>query len=101
MAKPKEEEKKDKAGLILIPLFGVGAFLVWLFRKKPNPDLAILYGHVTDVETQQGIADINVECNGYTGKTDATGHYSIINIAPGTYGVNFTDPAGHYESLVV
>ena len=101
MAKPKEEEKKDKAGLILIPLFGVGAFLVWLFRKKPNPDLAILYGHVTDVETQQGIPNINVECNGYTGKTDASGQYSIINIEPGTYIVSFTDPQGQYESVTI
>ncbi|GAI43185.1 unnamed protein product, partial [marine sediment metagenome] len=50
-------------------------------------------------DTGLAIKNINVDCDGYTGKTDAAGNYQIINIPPGQYTVTFSG-AG-YETLVV
>jgi len=96
-------EKKDRAALIILPIF-LGAGALWYFLRRKvdvDPELAILYGKVTDAETAAGIKDINVNCNGYTGKTNSAGDYQIINIEPGTYDVMFTDPLGRYQAMVV
>jgi len=104
MAKTKEEEERDKA-LPIVGILGLGAagaLAWWLLRKpKPEPDKAILFGLVTDAETHEGISNINVDCDGCKGKTDANGQYSIINIPPGSYMVTFTDPSGRYEAATI
>ena len=90
-----EEKKKRKAGLIILPLVaGAGAILYFLTRKTPvDPEKAVLYGQVTDLETSNGIKDAVVNCGGYTGKSGSDGGYQIINIPPGTYPVTFTHPS--------
>lgn len=100
MPKTKEEEKKDRAALIILPIFAGAA--AWFFlrrRASADPNKAILFGTVTDLETGQGIKDVAVNCNGYTGKTDSQGDYQIINIEPGSYAVQFTHP--NYEPVQV
>lgn len=102
MAKVNEKEK-DKKALIILPIF-LGAGALWFFLRRKvvaDPDKAILFGKVTDADTLAGIKGINVNCDGYTGKTDAAGNYQIINIPPGTYSVTFTDPLGRYEPQAV
>lgn len=101
MQTKQEEEKKALPIVVLIGL-GVAGLAAWLLKRKPiDPNKAILYGMVTDVETTVGIANINVNCDGYTAKTDSNGEYSIINIPPGTYSVTFTDPSSRYEPVTV
>ncbi len=101
MPKTKEEEKKKALPIILIGL-GVGGLAAWLLRRKAiEPDKAILYGQVTDATTGTGIQNINVNCDGYTGRTDAGGNYRIINIPADTYSVIFTDPSGRYQPTTV
>ena len=100
MPKTKEEEKKEVIPILIFLGLG-GGLAAWLLRRRPQPEKAILYGFVSDAETQEGIANINVDCDGYTGKTDSNGNYRIINIEPGTYTVNFTDPSGNYEPAIV
>jgi hypothetical protein len=94
------ETKEEKKALPVIILVGAGVagLAAYLLRRK-QPDKAILYGLVTDAETNAGIPNVQVNCGGYTGKTDARGDYRIINIPPGTYPVTFT--AAGYESLTV
>ena len=103
MPKTKEEEEKEKALPIIVFIGLSGLAAAWLLlRGKPiEPDKAILYGLVTDAETYVGIADIDVDCDGHTAKTDVNGEYAIINIPPGTYAVTFTDPSGQYEGGAV
>ena len=94
--KTKEEEKKKAVPIIII--LGLGGLAAWLLRPKPiDPNKAILYGRVTNIVTQEGISNINVDCDGYTAKTDSNGEYRIINIPPGTYSVTFTDQYGRYD----
>ena len=104
MAKTKEEEERDKA-LPIVAILGLGAAsaLAWWFlrKPKPEPDKAILFGIVTDAETHQPIANINVDCDGYGAKTDPKGQYNMINIPPGSYTVTFTDPSGRYEPATI
>jgi hypothetical protein len=104
MAKTKKEEERDKA-LPIVVIFGAGVagLAIWLLlgRRKIDPEKAILFGTVTDAETQAGIPNINVVCDGYTAKTDAGGDYTITNIPPGTYSVSFTDPFGRYQPVTV
>jgi len=95
-----DKEKEKKAALIIIPI-GLGAFLLWWFTRRVDPNKAILYGLVTDAETEAAISDIDVNCDGYAGKTNANGEYVITNIPPGTYSVTFTDPYGRYQSAAV
>lgn len=102
-AKTKEGEKKEKILPILVFLGLGGGLAAWLLRRKPaiDPNKAILYGRVTNAETQEGISNINVDCDGYTAKTDSNGEYNIINIPPGTYSVTFTDQYGRYDPMTV
>jgi len=94
MPKTKEEEKRDKTALIILPIILGGAAAFLLTRKAAaDPNKAILYGHVSDVQTEAGINNASVHCAGLTAKTNADGNYSIINIPPGTYGVTFTHPS--------
>lgn len=101
MATKTEEEKKEKLIPILL-LFGLGGLVAWLTRKPGiDPTKAILYGVVTDADTGAGIADIQVNCDGYTATTNENGDYTIINIEPGSYTVTFTDPFGRYQPQTV
>jgi len=91
----------EKAIAIGAGLAVAGALILALKAKGQEPDMAMLYGLVTDAETGLPIKDINVNCNGYTGKTNARGEYQIINIEPGLYPVTFFDPLGRYASLTL
>jgi hypothetical protein len=99
MAAIKEEKRGDKAALLIFPI-GLGALLLW-WKKRLDPNKAILYGVVTDAETLAPLVNINVNCDGYTGKTNAAGEYTIVNIPAGEYSVTFTDPSGQHEGVVV
>jgi hypothetical protein len=94
-----EKEDKDKIIPILIFL-GLGGLAAWLFRRKIQPDKAILFGIVTNTANEP-IPNVFVNCNGYTGQTDATGAYTIINIPPGSYSVAFTDPSSRYAGITI
>lgn len=65
------------------------------------PLTAVLYGTVTDADTQVPIEGISVDCGGYTDTTAPDGTYRIENIPPGTYSVVFSDPLGRYEEKVI
>ena len=101
MPKTQEEEKRDKAALIILPIFLGGAAAWYFFSRKvsADPNKAILFGTVTDADNGQPVKDVAVNCNGYTGKTDSQGDYNIINIEPGTYPVQFSHP--NYEPVLV
>lgn len=89
---------KDKIAIAIGGGIALAASLIYALRTRAeDPDKAILFGQVIDSVTTEPIKDINVNCNGYTGKTNSTGDYRIINIEPGTYSVTFTDPLGRYE----
>jgi len=99
----RQEDRKPERVIVPVTI-GAAAVAAWLLlrrRAAADPDKAILYGKVTDIETDQPIQGIDVACNGYTDKTDASGDYKIINIEPGTYDVMFTDPLERYEPKVV
>lgn len=95
-----KQDKKKAAGI------GAGIALILgivLCRRAhaQQPDKAMLYGLVTDIETGNPISGIDVNCNGYTAKTTGLGNYQILNIEPGTYSVTFTDPHGRYEPITI
>jgi len=100
MAKNNEEEK-DKAALIILPIFLGGAAAWYFLRKKvsADPNKAILEGTVTDDKTDQPINGVSVACGQYTGKTNPDGFYRIINIEPGEYYVSFQHP-NYYLKVV-
>ena len=100
MAKNNEEEK-DKAALIILPIV-LGGAAAWYFLSRKvsaDPNKAILFGNVTDVDTGHGIQGVSVACDGYTAKTDSHGDYNIINIEPGEYYVSFQHP--NYQPVQV
>ena len=101
MPKTKEEEKKDKAALVILPIFLGGAAAWYFFSRKvsADPNKAILFGRVTDVVTGDPIQGVTVNCNGYTRQTNSQGEYEIINIEPATYLVQFTHQ--NYEPVQV
>lgn len=102
MVKTQQEEKRDKALLIIVPVVGIAAAIYFLSKKagaEPDPEKAILYGQVTDSSTAYPVPGVSVNCGGHTAKTDGNGLYQIINIPPGTYEVSFTHK--DYEPLYI
>lgn len=92
----------EKKGIAIGAGVAVAAALVLAMRARAiDPGKGVLMGKVTDIDSGSPINNINVDCNGYTGKTNAHGNYEIINIEPGWYDVIFTDPHGRYETEVV
>jgi hypothetical protein len=62
------------------------------------PELARLWGHVTDAVTQAPIAGALIQLIGayqYSATTDSTGYYEIPEIIPGVYSGEVT--ANGYE----
>ncbi len=96
-----EDSEKKKAAAIAAGIAVAAALICWLRPKAQEPDKAMLFGQVTDIETGGPIKDISVDCNDYTGKTNADGLYQILNIEPGTYSVIFTDPHLRYQEVTV
>ena len=95
------EKKEEKKAIPILMILGLGGLAAWLLRRRIKPGTAVLYGSVTDIETNLGIPNIQIHCDGYTTRTNANGEYEIINIPPGTYSVSFTDPTGQYEGVTI
>ncbi len=53
------------------------------------PVLANLYGTVTDGDTGQGIAGVRVTTTGAITESDSNGDYTILDLTPGNYTVQF------------
>ncbi|MBA7478568.1 hypothetical protein ES707_13995 [subsurface metagenome] len=53
------------------------------------PVLANLYGTVTDADTGQGIAGVRVTTTGAITESDSNGDYTILDLTPGSYTVQF------------
>ena len=88
-----ERQKMAAAAGLTVAL----ALLLWSRRAQAqDPDKAMLFGQVTDIDTGAGIQGISVNCNGYSANTNTAGDYAIVNIEPGSYSVLFTDPLGRY-----
>ena len=95
------EDEKKKAGAVGAGIAIAAAIWFFLRSKAQEPDKAMLYGEVTDIETGEPVKNISVLCNGYNGKTDSNGLYQILNIEPGTYSLTFNDPLGRYQELTI
>lgn len=101
MAEQKDERKKAAAIAAGVAVAGALILLCRRGAGAQDPEKALLYGAVTDVETGSPISGINVACNGYSAKTGGDGSYEILNIEPGTYSVVFSDPHGRYYPVEV
>jgi hypothetical protein len=95
------EEEKKKAAAVGTGIVIIAAIFLCLRGKEQEPDKAMLFGEVTDLDTGEPINNISVLCNGYAGETDLNGLYQILNIEPGTYSVTFTDPYGRYQEVTI
>lgn len=64
----------------------------------PPPGLATLYGKVTDAVTGEAIPDAMVTLDGLLAYTDGGGNYSLSDLEPGGYRLEFSKEG--YEALV-
>ena len=65
--------------------------------KAPEPELATLWGLVTNANSKQPISGIVIAANGQTRTSDANGRYEFPDLEPGTYCIELSDPADRYE----
>jgi len=96
-----ENKSKVAAGIGLG--IGVGALLLLSKRAEaappaPPPGLANLYGRVTDASTGKSIAGVKVILNSFETFTNAQGAYTLTNIEPGGYRLEFSKTG--YETAV-
>jgi hypothetical protein len=93
-------DEKKKAAAVAAAIAIAAAIWLCLQRRDQQPDKALIFGQVTDIESLP-INGIQVLCDGYSASTDVNGLYQILNIEPGTYDVTFTDPYGRYQEVTV
>jgi len=94
----RNEEEKDRAALIIIPIIA-GAGALWYFlsrRVVAGPDKAVLMGKVTDADTGGGVGGATVlitgGAGGYQVNTSPNGNYQIPDVEPGVYNGEVTHP---------
>jgi len=79
---------------------GVLAYKAWRAGAKPPPPppgLASLYVTVKDIITKAAIEGIAASFNGMENISDASGAFSILEIEPGNYTLQLTDPQQRYQ----
>ena len=104
MAKEKREGKGAPAVLLIFgAAAAAAAALYFATRAKaapepPPPGLANLYGKVTDADTGKAISGVLVSLNGWIRYTDSGGNYTLTDLTPGQYVLQFSKEG--YETVV-
>ena len=67
-------------------------------QMVPIPEVANLYGVVTDAETGFPISGVKVTLDGLVAYTDSGGAYAFVGLSPGGYTITFEKEG--YQPLV-
>jgi len=83
--------------LRIVALIGTAAVLTSATQALGDSSGGVLRGHISDVETQQLLADADVRLEGdngftYRGHGDKHGFYLFLGVEPGMYKAEFSRP---------
>lgn len=90
------------AGIAGVTLLVVGIVKAVSKPKPPSPPppgLANLYGKVTDANTGKVVENALVTLGGLQVFTDSNGNYYFLEIAPGSYAIQFSKEG--YQTLLM
>lgn len=100
------EARRISPAVMIIPVglgLGIAAALAVAAVARaapptPPPGRANLYGQVTDAETGEPILGVLVILNGMETYTDAGGNYTLADLEPGGYRLEFAKDG--YETAI-
>ena len=61
----------------------------------PSPHTVSIEGRITDAVTGDGVEGVRVSVGDASDVTDAQGRYRLVNVEPGTHGIQIEPPAGY------